>query len=176
MSWDYGTFHPPYTHSSNAHAQPSSGARCLNFGRTLCQLPYFMYANSEGSGETVWMRRFAWAFAGRLCDKYHITWAGSYIIALEAWNLSSNFKYKSFLKNKHYWFLGKTVTLPYHVKIGRLFNVKGSLFNAVYFDIHSSFLADCENHFSANANLRIGDIKILFNNSLIFFYFFSIYF
>ena len=32
---------------------------------------YFMWANSEGSGETVRMRRLAWAFAGRLCDKYH---------------------------------------------------------------------------------------------------------
>ena len=26
---------------------------------------------SEGSGETAQMRRLAWAFAGRLCDKYH---------------------------------------------------------------------------------------------------------
>ena len=30
-----------------------------------------MCANSEGSGETAPMRRLAWAFAGRLCDKYH---------------------------------------------------------------------------------------------------------
>ena len=30
-----------------------------------------MWANSEGSGETAPMRRLAWAFAGRLCDKYH---------------------------------------------------------------------------------------------------------
>ena len=30
-----------------------------------------MCANSEGSGETVQMRRLVWAFAGRLCDKYH---------------------------------------------------------------------------------------------------------
>ena len=30
-----------------------------------------MCANSEGSGETVWMCRLARAFAGRLCDKYH---------------------------------------------------------------------------------------------------------
>ena len=30
-----------------------------------------MCVNSEGSGETVRMRRLAWAFAGRLCDKYH---------------------------------------------------------------------------------------------------------
>ena len=51
--------------------QPSSGARCLIFGRTLRLRPYFMCANSEGSGETARMRRIAWAFAGRLCDKYH---------------------------------------------------------------------------------------------------------
>ena len=31
---------------------------------------YFMCANSEGSGKTARMRRLAWAFAGRLCDKY----------------------------------------------------------------------------------------------------------
>ena len=33
--------------------------------------PYFMCANSEGSGETARMRRLARAFAGRLCDKCH---------------------------------------------------------------------------------------------------------
>ena len=51
------------THSSNAHAQLSSGARCLMFGQTLRLLPYFMCANSDGSGETAWMRRLAWALA-----------------------------------------------------------------------------------------------------------------
>ena len=71
ISWDYGTFHPPKPHSSNAHVQPSSGYRCLIFGWTLRLLPYFMSANSEGSGETARMRRLAWAFAGRPCDKYH---------------------------------------------------------------------------------------------------------
>ena len=30
-----------------------------------------MCADSEGSGETARMRRLAWAFAGRLCYKYH---------------------------------------------------------------------------------------------------------
>ena len=30
-----------------------------------------MYANSVGSGVTVQMRRLTWAFAGRLCGKYH---------------------------------------------------------------------------------------------------------
>ena len=43
----------------------------VSFGRTLRLLPYFMYANSEGSGETVRMLKLALAFAGRLCDKYH---------------------------------------------------------------------------------------------------------
>ena len=47
------------------------GARCLIFGRTFRLLPNFMYANSEGSGETARVRRLAWVFAGRLCDKYH---------------------------------------------------------------------------------------------------------
>ena len=53
---------PPYMYNFN--------------GRTLRLLPYFMCANSEGSGETAQIRRQAWAFAGRLCDKYHdlISW------------------------------------------------------------------------------------------------------
>ena len=59
------------THSSNARARPSTGAKCLIFCRTLRLLPYFMCANSEGSGETARMRRLVWAFAGHLCDKYH---------------------------------------------------------------------------------------------------------
>ena len=45
--------------------------QCLIFGRTFRLLPYFMCVNSEGSGETAQMRRLAWAFAGRLYDKYH---------------------------------------------------------------------------------------------------------
>ena len=51
---------------SNTHAQPSSGDRCLSLS-----IPYFICANSDHSGESVQMRRLAWAFAGRLCDKYH---------------------------------------------------------------------------------------------------------
>ena len=57
------------THPSNT---------CLIFGQTLRLLPYFMYANCEGSGETERMRSlaFAWAIAGRICVKYHnlISW------------------------------------------------------------------------------------------------------
>ena len=52
-------------------SHPINGARSLNFGRTLCVFPYFICANSEGSGETVQMCRLAWAFVGRLFDKYH---------------------------------------------------------------------------------------------------------
>ena len=33
--------------------------RCLIFGRTLRLFPYFMCANSEGSGETARIRRLA---------------------------------------------------------------------------------------------------------------------
>ena len=42
-----------------------------DFGQTLRLLPFFMCVNSEGSGETVWMRSLAWALTIRLCDKYH---------------------------------------------------------------------------------------------------------
>ena len=45
------------------------GLDVLFFGRNRRLLPYFMCANSEGSGETARMRR--WVFGGRLCDKYH---------------------------------------------------------------------------------------------------------
>ena len=42
-----------------------------DFGQTFRLLSYFMFVNREGSGETVRMRRLAWAVAGGLCDKYH---------------------------------------------------------------------------------------------------------
>ena len=51
------------------HSHPV-GLDILIFSQTLCLLPYYMCANSEGSGETAQMRRLVWAFAGRLCDKY----------------------------------------------------------------------------------------------------------
>ena len=34
-----------------------------------------MCLNSEGYGKTEQMHRLAWAFAGRLCDKYQLTCA-----------------------------------------------------------------------------------------------------
>ena len=89
ISGDYGIFRPPWTHSSNAHAQPSSGDRCLIFVQTLRLLPYCMSANSEGSGETAWMRRLAWAFAGRT----KISWAGSYGVPFFRMNEHSELAY-----------------------------------------------------------------------------------
>ena len=44
-----------------------------------------MCANSEGSGETAWMRRLALAFAGRLCDGTISSCAGSYVFDRRAW-------------------------------------------------------------------------------------------
>ena len=43
MTWDYGSFCPPLFHSSNMRVQPSSWARCLNFGQTLRLLPHLMW-------------------------------------------------------------------------------------------------------------------------------------
>ena len=34
-----------------------------------CLLPYIMYANNDGSGETLPIRRIFWALATRQCDK-----------------------------------------------------------------------------------------------------------
>ena len=51
------------------------------FGWTLRLLPYFIYANGDDPGETARVRRLAWAFAGRLCDKYHnlMSWLNIYL-------------------------------------------------------------------------------------------------
>ena len=49
-----------------------------------------MCANSEGSGETAWMCRLVWVFAGRLCDKYH---------NLMTWLICSNKTFMSLLQN-----------------------------------------------------------------------------
>ena len=43
----------------------------VGLGRTFRLLSYYFHTSYEGSGETARMRRIAWAFAGRLCDKYH---------------------------------------------------------------------------------------------------------
>ena len=53
-----------------------SRMRSYPMGLDVWFLVWFLFANSDGSGETARMRRLAWAFAGRLCDKYHnlINW------------------------------------------------------------------------------------------------------
>ena len=89
------------SHSSNAHVQPSSGARCLIFGGTLRLLPNFMCANSEGSGETAQMRRLGWAFAGRLYDKYHnlMSWLIITLLANFLFSASMTASFVSTLNN-----------------------------------------------------------------------------
>ena len=54
----------------NAHPDVSSRTRGLNVYLSPCLCPYLVYTSSEGSGESVHMRRLAWAFAARQCDKY----------------------------------------------------------------------------------------------------------
>ena len=69
MSWDFGTFRPLY---GNAFFKLAYAA--IRWGYLVwlfCLLPYFTCAHSEGSGVAAWMRRLAWAFSGRLCDKYY---------------------------------------------------------------------------------------------------------
>ena len=66
--------------SSNTHAQLSSGAKCVIFSRALRLLPYFMCANSEGSGETA--RGCAGSPEPSLVAyviRIIITWAGSFL-------------------------------------------------------------------------------------------------
>ena len=55
-----------------AHAQPFRGARDLAFCLKVPLDSLLVWASSEGSGETARMRRLAWTFAARICDKYQI--------------------------------------------------------------------------------------------------------
>ena len=55
-----------------AHAQPFRGARDLAFCLKVPLDSLFVWASSEGSGETARMRRLAWTFAARIGDKYQI--------------------------------------------------------------------------------------------------------
>ena len=54
------------------HAQPFRGARDLAFCLKVPLDSLFVWASSEGSGETARMRRLAWTFAARIGDKYQI--------------------------------------------------------------------------------------------------------
>ena len=55
-----------------AHAQPFRGARDLAFCLKVPFDSILVWASSGGSGETARMRRLAWTFAARICDKYQI--------------------------------------------------------------------------------------------------------
>ena len=55
-----------------AHVQPFRGARDLVFCLKVPLDSLLVWASSEGSGETARMRRLAWTFAARICDKYQI--------------------------------------------------------------------------------------------------------
>ena len=55
-----------------AHAQTFRGARDLAFCLKVPLDSLLVWASSEGSGETARMRRLAWTFAARICDKYQI--------------------------------------------------------------------------------------------------------
>ena len=57
---------------STSHAQPFRGARDLAFCLKVPLDSLLVWASSEGSGETVRMRRSAWTFAARIDDKYQI--------------------------------------------------------------------------------------------------------
>ena len=55
-----------------AHAQPFRGARDLFFCLKVPLDSLLVWASSGGSGKTASMRRLAWTFAARICDKYQI--------------------------------------------------------------------------------------------------------
>ena len=58
----------PVCGSLNAHVQSPIWSAGMRFCFELPQGLYYMSRNSKRSGETVLMRRLAWALAGRLCD------------------------------------------------------------------------------------------------------------
>ena len=62
----------PSWHILTAHAQPFRGARDLAFCLKVPLDSLLVWASSGGSGETARMRRLAWTFAARICDKYQI--------------------------------------------------------------------------------------------------------
>ena len=55
-----------------AHAQPFREARDLAFCLKVPLDSLLVWASCGGSGETAQMRRLAWTFAARICDKYQI--------------------------------------------------------------------------------------------------------
>ena len=151
------------------HVQPSSGARCLIFGQTLHLLPYFMWANSEGSGETARMRRLTRAFARRLCYKYHnlliwLKWESNALIC----PFISSFFFLQFSTLKFFVTLFSGTVRPRRLKIdthvdsGQMYHVYqnqaaaaySSLYFFIFLSLQFSTLKFCVTLFSGTARPR----------------------
>ena len=76
-----------------AHAQPFRGTSDLGFCLKVPLYSLLVWASSGGSGETARMRRLAWTFAARNCDKYQIRLTRS----ISSWDMSSIMLKLSFL-------------------------------------------------------------------------------
>ena len=74
----------PSWQTLTAHAQPFRGARDLAFCLKVPLHSLLVWASSEGSGETAWMRRLAWTFAARIGDKYQIRLARPMLLITQA--------------------------------------------------------------------------------------------
>ena len=70
-----------------AHAQPFKGARDLAFCLKVPFDSLLVWASSEDSDETAQMRRLAWTFAARICDKYQIRLTRSNYMRNDAFQL-----------------------------------------------------------------------------------------
>ena len=121
ISWGYGTFRPPLTHSSNMHVQSSSGLDVWFFIG-----PYFMCVNSKGSGETAQMRRLGWDFAGRLCDKYHNLM--SWLISFHPCTVCGNILIKCYHKKEPGTIAGSDVRPPGMQTVAGLILASGKTF------------------------------------------------
>ena len=68
-----------------AHAQLFRGARDLAFCLKVPLDSLLVWASSEGSGETARMRRLAWTFAARICDKHQNRLTRSTLFRVLTW-------------------------------------------------------------------------------------------
>ena len=80
----------PSWQTLTAHAQPFRGARDLAFCLKVPLDSLLVWASSGGSGETARMRRLAWTFAARICDKYQICLTRS----ISCWSVCTNVAHK----------------------------------------------------------------------------------
>ena len=88
-----------------AHAQPFRGARDLAFCLKVPLDSLLVWASSRGSCETARMRRLAWTFASRICNKYQIcltrSICGWYSLESTRWGDSNEYPQRKFLcRNK----------------------------------------------------------------------------